>query len=131
MAVAAVTFAVANLAGGWGADARVDAALPATARGTTERVERVLRCPGARKAVRYYRAAYARHRAAQRLPGPVPFVRYACEATIRRAVMWRDRAAAEREKAIAWRKYHYDWPSWLPANWRARRPRRSDRSARA
>lgn len=80
-------------------------------------VERVLRCPGARKAVHYYRAAYARHRRAQSLPGPVPFVRYDCRATVRRAAEWRERAGRELLRAIRYRRYQYDWRSWLPRHW--------------
>lgn len=79
----------------------------------------VLRCPGARKALTYYRAAYARHRATQRLTGPVPFVRYGCEATIRRASEWRDRATMERLAAAAWVREHFHWWEWLPSNWQA------------
>lgn len=77
----------------------------------------VLPCPGARTALTYYRAAYARHRAAQRLPGPVPFVRYDCPSTQRRAIEWRDRATIERLVAEGWRDFHFDWSEWLPRTW--------------
>lgn len=84
---------------------------------TQKAVERVLSCPGARAGVRYYRAMFARHRRAQRLPGPVPYVRYDCPATIRRAAEWRNRAAREREHAQAWRTFHFGWREWLPRTW--------------
>lgn len=78
----------------------------------------VLSCDDAKRAVTYYRHAYAAHRAVQRLSGPVPRVWYRdCDAVRRRAADWRDRAKAERERAAAWWEYHFDWPAWLPRNW--------------
>lgn len=74
-------------------------------------------CPGARRGLAWYRARYAEHRRAQRLAGPVELVRYGCDATRRRAVEWRARAARERERAADWRRYHFAWREWLPRNW--------------
>lgn len=75
------------------------------------------RCNEARRALSYYRAAYARHRAAQELAGPVPVVRYGCAATRRRAVEWRDRAGAERVRAAEWYRANFAWSEWLPDKW--------------
>ena len=71
-------------------------------------------CPGAREGLRYYRAAYTWQRSRMRLPGAVPYVRYGCVATRRRAAEWRERARAARLEAHRWL---YDWRSWLPRNW--------------
>jgi hypothetical protein len=85
---------------------------------TTVPVKRAETCSDAQRAVTYYRRSYAAHRAAQRLSGPVPRVWYHdCDAVRRRAAMWAERSKLEREAAIAWREYHYDWWKWLPANW--------------
>lgn len=78
----------------------------------------ILRCPGARKGLDWYKDRYAQHRAVQRLPGPPETVRYSCLTTIRRAAEWRDRAASERARAASWVEYHFDWQRWLPWNWR-------------
>jgi hypothetical protein len=112
--VAAVSVAAVALASTSSGKTAKPTALPPK---VAEHARGVLRCPGARKALGYYRAAYARHRAVQRAGGPVPFVRYGCVATIRRAAEWRDRATLERFVAAAWKEYHFAWRKWLPATW--------------
>lgn len=73
-------------------------------------------CEGARKAVRYYRAAYSWNRGRMLLSPAPPFVRYGCDATRRRALEWRARARQAKRDAERWL---YDWRSWLPGNWYA------------
>lgn len=75
-------------------------------------------CPGARKALAFYRAAYATHRAAMRLSGPPGLVRYGCGATRRRAAEWRERAHAARAELARWLRDQYAWWEWLPDKWR-------------
>lgn len=76
-------------------------------------------CAGARRAIRYYRNAYTKHRQAMGLVGAPPLVRYGCGATPRRAVEWRERARAARRALAVWTREQYAWQDWLPANWQA------------
>lgn len=57
-------------------------------------------CPGARLAVSFYRRAYTWQRVTIGLPGAVPFVRYACVPTRRRAVEWRHRFRSARSARL-------------------------------
>lgn len=75
------------------------------------------RCPQAQRAIGFYRHKYAAHRETMGLPGPVPRVWYACDAARRRADQWRFKAKEAFLQLRAWRAYHWDWRSWLPAHW--------------
>lgn len=74
-------------------------------------------CPGARHGLNHYRQVYTNARHAMRLEGAVPYVRYACEATTRRAGEWRARARAAVRELGRWRHYQYAWWDWMPLGW--------------
>lgn len=78
----------------------------------------VRRCPEARAGLRWYRSKIALHVSARGLPQPI-FREHPrkCERVLELAAQVRAKAALERERYEAWRSYHYDWPSWLPAGW--------------
>jgi hypothetical protein len=48
------------------------------------------------------------------LKGAVPYVRYACGPTKRRAAEWRERARKATRELVEWRRWHYDWTVWMP-----------------
>lgn len=75
------------------------------------------RCPGANKAIEFYRQAYTTSRNGMGLPGPPARRWWGCNSARRRAVEWRDKALDARRALVAWIAYQYNWRSWLPRNW--------------
>ncbi len=74
-------------------------------------------CPGSRRAIRYYRAAYTDHRLTMNLAAAPAFVRERCGTTRRRATEWRSKAYQARRALQAWVAYQFRWEQWLPDNW--------------
>lgn len=74
-------------------------------------------CHGANEAIDYYRRAYRDHREQMGVEGMPARRWWGCESARRRAVEWRDKAAAARKALKKWVDYQYDWRSWLPRNW--------------
>ena len=74
-------------------------------------------CPGAQKAVGYYRRAYTASRTAMGLSGAPQRAWYRCDAARRRAVEWRDRAWQAKRELARWTRDQYAWQTWLPAKW--------------
>lgn len=76
-------------------------------------------CPGSRRAIRFYRAAYTAHRRTMGEPGAPALVHGGCKTARTMAVKWRGLARQARVALARWHAYHYDWPSWLPDGWAA------------
>lgn len=76
------------------------------------------RCATAWKAVRWYRARTAEHRATMG-GGTLPPVEQnaSCHRLRERARYWQTTANTNRAALERWRAYHYAWVSWLPAKW--------------
>lgn len=74
-------------------------------------------CPGAQKAISYYRQAFAQARASMRATGPPARVWYGCDAARRRAIEWREKAHVAVRQLKRWVAYHYHWWEWMPAKW--------------
>lgn len=74
-------------------------------------------CPGANRAIGFYRAAYAASRSVMGIVGLPARRWWGCNSARRRAVEWRQRALQARIQLKAWLRYQYDWRSWLPRNW--------------
>lgn len=74
-------------------------------------------CPGARLAVSFYRRTYTWQRVTIGLPGAVPFVRYACVPTRRRAVEWRHRFRVARSARLEFLRERLlrEKPRWVDA----------------
>jgi hypothetical protein len=80
------------------------------------------RCRSARLAVSHYRALTYDRQAARygRRATLSPIVRgKACSWARYAAATWVARARSARLRLEAWREHHFDWRSWLPANWYA------------
>lgn len=76
------------------------------------------RCSVAYKAVRFYRAKVADHRAQLNLGGIPPVEQNAsCRRLRERARYWRQTAATHGRVVIEHHAYHYAWREWMPAKW--------------
>lgn len=68
------------------------------------------RCPGAQRAITYYRRAYTWQRAQMNLTGAVPRRWYDCTVTLRRAVEWRGKFRLARTARFKWLRDEYADP---------------------
>lgn len=67
-------------------------------------------CPGAQKAIGYYRRQFTAARASMGLTGAPPRVWYPCDAAKRRAVEWRARAHAAARELALWKREQWAAP---------------------
>jgi hypothetical protein len=89
---------------------RGDTATPKTSSATYDS-----RCAVAWQAVRFYRGKVATHRHTLRVSDIPPVEQNAdCPRLRERARYWRDTARSHAGVV----RYHYDWRTWLPDNWR-------------
>lgn len=71
------------------------------------------RCPGALRAVRFYRAAFTHWQGRMGLSGAQDAILTACRHLRRAAGDWQYRASQARKTWIQ----EYDWRRWLPEHW--------------